>query len=584
MESPDPASLHEDGTAAFRAGRFAQAASAFGKAHAGFAAALGADHAQTLTALNDWGAAQAALHDHAAARATHASVLSARRRVLGPAHPETAASLKNLAAAHYALGELDAADASYAEAQAIWDAAYGPLNPLSAATLLARSALARDRGDPAAAVALAERAHAISTLSPRADAAAIAASLECLGQAHDAACDHDKALRAFTEALALPGPNRARLQYHCGMSEAARQDHAAALAWFRLSARTDPGFGPALHMQAAMLDALHRPEEAAAARAAALASHPVLVQRAAPGKLRVLIPSLATDGNVPLTHLLPRADFTRIFWFLAHDPSPEAPSLPAFDVVFNAIADPDRSAPAEAALAAFRAAHPAVKLLNPPERVAATRRDRLAAALDGIANIVVPRTLRLSRGEIAHARALTFPLLLRPAGAHGGTGVQRLDGPASLERADCPDTFYLCEFHDARGPDGFFRKYRVVFIGSEIFPYHLAISPNWLVHYFSADMPGHAWKLAEEARFLADPRAVLGGAAWRALSQIGARLGLDFAGIDFALTSSGEILVFEINPTMLIHPEDALGPLAHKTAFVTRITQAFAAHLQAART
>jgi tetratricopeptide (TPR) repeat protein len=519
------------------------------------------------------------MHDHKSARATHGEALAARRRSLGAAHPETAASLKNLAAAHHALGELEEAEACHEEAQAIWDSAYGPLNPLSAATLEARSALARDRGDAAAAIAHAERALAIRSLLPDGTGAARAVALDALGQAHAEAGNHDKAVDAFTEALALPVPNRARVLYRCGLSEAARQDHAAALTCFTEAMQADPGFAPAHHLAAAMLKALGREEEAAAARDLALRTRPVLVQRAAPGKKRVLIPSLTTAGNVPLTHLLPRGAFTRIFWFVAHDRSPAAPELPAFDVVFNAIADADMSGPAEAQLAAFRASHPTAPMLNPPERVASTRRDRLAATLDGIANLVTPRTLRFKRGETGQADGLVFPILLRPAGSHGGKGVQRLDEPASLEQAEFPDTFYLSEFHDTQGDDGFFRKYRVAFVGDELYPYHLAISPNWLVHYFSADMPEHAWKVAEESRFLADPESVLGAPAWRTLREIAARIGLDFAGIDFALTRSGEVLVFEINATMLIHPEDECGPLAHKNAAVTRITQAFAGHL-----
>ena len=41
-----------------------------------------------------------------------------------------------------------------------------------------------------------------------------------------------------------------------------------------------------------------------------------------------------------------------------------------------------------------------------------------------------------------------------------------------------------------------------------------------------------------------------------ALEEIGARLGLDYGGVDFSLLPDGRVLVFEANAAMLVHPED----------------------------
>jgi hypothetical protein len=64
----------------------------------------------------------------------------------------------------------------------------------------------------------------------------------------------------------------------------------------------------------------------------------------------------------------------------------------------------------------------------------------------------------------------------------------------------------------------------MIFVDREPYPYHLAISQHWLVHYFSADMLHPAWKRQEEERFLAEPRAALGRPAMAALTAIARRL------------------------------------------------------------
>jgi hypothetical protein len=108
------------------------------------------------------------------------------------------------------------------------------------------------------------------------------------------------------------------------------------------------------------------------------------------------------------------------------------------------------------------------------------------------------------------------------------------------------------EFLDARGADGWVRKYRVMMVGGQLYPLHLAISQQWKIHYFSADMRDRAEHRAEEAKFLADMPGVLGAKAMAALEQLSAAIGLDYGGIDFALNQRGEILLFEANATMVV--------------------------------
>jgi hypothetical protein len=110
------------------------------------------------------------------------------------------------------------------------------------------------------------------------------------------------------------------------------------------------------------------------------------------------------------------------------------------------------------------------------------------------------------------------------------------------------------EYLDARGPDGMARKYRVMFIDGVLYPLHLAVSSDWKVHYFSADMARHAAFREEERRFLRDMPGALGTRAMRALERVCATLGLEYAGIDFALAPDGTVLLFEANATMALVP------------------------------
>jgi len=207
--------------------------------------------------------------------------------------------------------------------------------------------------------------------------------------------------------------------------------------------------------------------------------------------------------------------------------------------------------------------------------------------LGGIEDLVIPRVAQFAaaalrtpaRDGLLRDAGLTLPLLLRSAGKHGGetlervtTGQELADHCASLPEGD---TVYATAYHEYRSADGFYRKYRAIYVDGALFPYHLAISPHRVVHYFSAEMEAHPWKLDEELAYLDNADAVLGKRAMAALTAIARRLGLDYCGVDFALLPDGRVLLFEANATMLVHPEDEHGVLARKNPFVARILEAF---------
>ncbi len=529
------------------------------------------------------------LGQFAAARDQFAAALAARRAVLGDGHPEVGAILHNLGLALRANGEGAAAVACHEEALRIFEASLGSADPMVAKSLAALGVLARERGDGPAALSLAAQALGVWRQSLPGGDPQIGWALEELGKAQFSAGDNRTALASWGAALKIllprfgEGARLAPVLNNCGVAARALGDLTGAQDFFGRAVAADAGLAAARHNFATAL--ARRGDEAGARRERemALQQSCVFVQQAAGQKETVLIPSLSDLGNVPLEHILPERDFTRVWWFLANESEPLGAKLPPFGVVFNGIGDPDMDKVAGERLLSFMAARPAVRLLNHPDAVARTRRDRLGETLAGIAGLVVPRTCRVSgepgRAEVMRAAAhagIAPPLLLRPAGAHGGAGVMRIESWDQLDdSALAPSkTWYVSQYLDYCSADGFFRKYRMAFVNRIPLPYHLAISRGWMVHYFSADMQAHDWKLAEEAAFLADPRAVLGAGGVAAVEAIGARLDLDFCGVDFAALPDERVLVFEANATMLIHPEADAGKLGFKNLAVKKIIDA----------
>lgn len=136
------------------------------------------------------------------------------------------------------------------------------------------------------------------------------------------------------------------------------------------------------------------------------------------------------------------------------------------------------------------------------------------------------------------------------------------------------DAVMAMDYLDARGPDGMARKYRVMCVDGKLLPLHLAVSHDWKVHYFTADMAQSAAHREEERRFLEDMPGVLGARAITALGEIFARVGLDYAGIDFALATDGSVMLFEANATMVVIPPSSDPMWDYRRGAVSEVVEA----------
>ena len=268
----------------------------------------------------------------------------------------------------------------------------------------------------------------------------------------------------------------------------------------------------------------------------------------------------ARGGNIPSRLWIDDRRFT-IHAVYADYYDPEQP-LPPHALIMNAIGDADLCALALERAAAL-VARSTAPVINQPARVQVTGRAENARRMGTIPDVVAPRIEARTRASLLSPPAgppglgLQFPLLLRSPGFHTGRHFVRVEGREALSGALATlagEELLAIEYLDARGPDGMARKYRVMFIDGVLYPLHLAVSSDWKVHYFSADMARNAAFREEEQRFLLDMPGALGPRAMRALERVHAALGLEYGGIDFALAPDGALLLFEANATMALVP------------------------------
>ena len=375
--------------------------------------------------------------------------------------------------------------------------------------------------------------------------------------------------RVLRQAVAMaPGSREALISLGSVLIKLDRPAEAEAPC--RAALALDPGL-VAAHQNLSGILARSDPEAARFHRDAAYRRRQVFIEQAPRPERTVLVLAAAEAANVPLRDLIPRATTTVIRWYVEYAVGDPDPALAQADVVFNAIGDADMAPELPAAVERFLDGR---RVLNPPGRVASTRRCDLPGLLAGIPGIVVPAVMRHESRDPAD---LSGPVLVRPIGSHGGEGLRRYDDAEALAGLQ-GGARYVTQFVDYVSPDGWYRKYRVIFVGGRPYPYHLAISRHWLVHYWTAGMEQDARRRDEERRFLANPAAAVGPVAMAALGAIGERLGLDYAGIDFGLLPDGRLVVFEANATMLVHPErDAR--FAYRNPAVEAIRSAFTAML-----
>jgi glutathione synthase/RimK-type ligase-like ATP-grasp enzyme len=381
-------------------------------------------------------------------------------------------------------------------------------------------------------------------------------------------------------------PHDAQVRHQLGKASFALNEVEAALEHFDRAVALNPRDADSLYWIGAIAQQRGDLGAAQAAYAAAAQIQPLIRKRAIkqPSDFRVLALYAPFAGNTPAEYLFKDACYDTDTLALLDSSRPDVSALGTLDLVVNLISDADQ---AEAVLpvAADLVARLGRPVINDPDRIRRTTRDEVADLLPGIACCRIPKILRINAGGDVSVAALTarlpfsFPLLARPAGTHGGDDFEKIEDVAALSAflGSREGDHYLIEYIDYASADGYFRKYRFIFVGEKVLPYHLAIGSEWKLHHDATDMDQHGWMQQEEAAFLENPGAVFGPSQYATLNAIRERMGLDYFGIDCALDRAGDLVVFEVNASMLVHEHNEAFP--YKDPHVRAIKHAFDAML-----
>jgi tetratricopeptide (TPR) repeat protein len=366
-------------------------------------------------------------------------------------------------------------------------------------------------------------------------------------------------------------------------------ENALAFEHFEAALRLDPEHVEANRGMAYLLTESRDEARAALYRQKGFQSKPVLhlPYRGDGTPVRMLLLVSAFGGAIPMRHHLD----DRIFdvWVIFVEFFDLRLALPSHDVIFNAIGDADLCAPALEAAEKLLSCT-AAPVINRPEQVLLSGRMQNAARLGQIPNVVTAKTALFTRAalqatdanETLAAQGFAFPLLLRAPGFHTGQFFIRADDITSLAGSlpSMPgEEFLVMEYLDARDGDGKIRKYRVMAIDGVLYPLHAAVSHEWKIHYFTAEMADNPEHRAEDGAFLANMADVLGAKAMQALENIRDALGLDYGGMDFSRNAQGDIVLFEANATMVVYPPDKDSRWDYRRPAVQRILDAIYALL-----
>ena len=302
--------------------------------------------------------------------------------------------------------------------------------------------------------------------------------------------------------------------------------------------------------------------------------------------LAIVGPGDLAENNA-LEFLTEGSDIALDMLYVAPDlPLPEP--LPDHDLAMVAACESDHGRPLLEYIETLVQSWPR-PVLCAPHRIARLSRDGASCLLPSAPGMVVPLTARIDRQTLAaigrseapvtaFVADAAFPLIVRPVDSQKGHGLMKMDTPDAIAgylETRPENAFYVARYVDYRGPDGQFRKYRIVLIDERPYACHMAISENWVVHYISAGMRESAAKRAEEARFFAGFDDDFARRHRDALLSIARRVDLEYVGIDCGETPDGELLVFEVDSGMTVHAMDPVDIFPYKQPQMRKVFRAF---------
>ena len=302
--------------------------------------------------------------------------------------------------------------------------------------------------------------------------------------------------------------------------------------------------------------------------------------------LAILSPGDLAENNV-LEFLIEGSDISLDMLYVSLD-LPFPATLPDHDLAMVAVCENDRNRPLLYHLETLLRSWPR-PVICAPAHIARLSRDGACGLLPSAPGMIMPVTTRLCRRTLesigrsevpvtAWVPDGAFPIIVRPVDSQKGHGLAKVDTPGAIMdylETRPEDAFYVARYVEYRGPDGRFRKYRILLIDQRPYVCHMAISDTWVVHYMSAGMVESASKRAEEARFFAAFDDDFARRHQDALLSIARRTELEYVGIDCGETPDGELLVFEVDSGMTVHAMDPVNLFPYKQPQMRKVFRAF---------
>ncbi len=300
------------------------------------------------------------------------------------------------------------------------------------------------------------------------------------------------------------------------------------------------------------------------------------------------------SANTPLEFLVKDSDIELTLLYLSTTlPFPDP--IPEHDVAFIAVGESESALPLLFALSDLAKIWPR-PVLNAPDRIAQLSRNQVSTILQDAPGIYIPPSIRIPRDQLMNMAlgihnphknilGLNFPVIIRPLDSHAGKGLIKADSSntiATYLEVHNETEFYISEYVDYCSRDGQFRKYRIVLIDGKPFASHMALSDHWMIHYLNGGMTESAEKREEEARFMSTFDKKFAVRHQIALQTIYERFGLDYLVIDCAETTSGQLLVFEVDSSAVVHAMDSVDMFPYKQPQMQKIFSAFRAMLVSA--
>jgi len=118
-----------------------------------------------------------------------------------------------------------------------------------------------------------------------------------------------------------------------------------------------------------------------------------------------------------------------------------------------------------------------------------------------------------------------------------------------------------------------------VIVDGKAYACHMAIAEEWKVWYLNADMAVSVPHRLEEALFMESFDLDFAARHAAALTEMSARIGLDYVAIDCAETRNGSLLIFEADNTAIVHDMDPPDIFPYKAPQMRKVFDAFVAML-----